>query len=72
MTPNTILQRRAARHPPTARACRTGVRYGSQCWRHQSGGAGKATSFFKECQQVGVELVLVSVRDAVGCPRVDL
>src|SRR5665647_1777815 len=34
--------------------------------------AGRATSGLKECQQVGVELVFVSVREAVGCARVDL
>ena len=38
----------------------------------KSGGADKATSGLKECQQVGVELVFVSVREAVGCARVDL
>jgi hypothetical protein len=36
------------------------------------GGAGKAISGLKECQQVGVELVLVRDREAVGCARVDL
>jgi hypothetical protein len=40
--------------------------------RHQPGGAGKATSGRQECQQVGVELVFVRVREAVGCARVDL
>src|SRR5664280_1643666 len=32
----------------------------------------KATSGLKECQQVGVELVFVSVCEAVGCASVDL
>jgi hypothetical protein len=40
--------------------------------RHQPGGAGKATSGLKECQQVGIELVFVRVREAVGCARIDL
>jgi len=35
-------------------------------------GPGKATSDLKEGPQVGVELVLVRVRVAVGRPRVDL
>jgi hypothetical protein len=35
-------------------------------------GTSKARSGLKECQQVGVELVFVRVREAVGCPRVDL
>ena len=34
--------------------------------------AGKASSALKECQQVGVELLLVRVREAVGCALVDL
>ena len=34
--------------------------------------AGKASSGLKECQQVGVELLLVRVREAVGCALVDL
>ena len=37
-----------------------------------SGGARKATSGLKECQQIGVELVFVRVREAVRCARVDL
>jgi hypothetical protein len=35
-------------------------------------GADKATSGLKECQQVGVELVFVRVRNAVGCACIDL
>ena len=34
--------------------------------------AGKAPSGFKERQQVGVELVFVCFREAVGCARKDL
>ena len=34
--------------------------------------AGKATSGFKEFQQVGIELVLVRICEAVGCARVYL
>ena len=34
--------------------------------------AGIAVSGLKECQQIGVELILVRVRKAVGCARVDL
>ena len=34
--------------------------------------AGKAYSGLKECKQVGVELLLVRVREAVGCALVDL
>ena len=72
MTPNATLQRRAACGPSAARACWTADRYGPQYWRHPRGGAGKATSGLKECQKVGVELVLVRVRETVGCARVDL
>ena len=32
----------------------------------------KATSDIEECQQIGVELVFVRVREAMGCARVDL
>ena len=32
----------------------------------------KGISGLKKCQQVGVELVFVSVREAVRCARVDL
>ena len=49
-----------------------GDRYGPQDRRHQIGGAGKATSGLKECQQVGVELFFVRVREAVRRARVDL
>jgi len=38
----------------------------------QPGGARKATSGLKECQQVGIEPVFVRVSEAVGCARVDL
>ncbi len=44
----------------------------SLSWNISPGGAGKATSGLKECQQVGVELVFVRVREAVGRARVDL
>jgi len=37
-----------------------------------SRGSGKSTSDLKECPQVGVELVLVRVREAVGRPCIDL
>jgi len=39
---------------------------------HRPGGAGKGTSGHKELQQVGIELVFVRFREAVGCARVDL
>jgi hypothetical protein len=43
------------------------------CCRHRlGGGAGTATLGLEECQQVGVELVLVRVGRAVGCPWIDL
>jgi hypothetical protein len=45
--------------------------YGPQYRCHQPGGAGKATSGLEECQQVGVELVFVRVRETVGCARGD-
>src|SRR5450759_4756765 len=47
-------------------------RYGPWFRRHESGGTGKASSGLEECQQIGVELVLVRVREAMGCARVDL
>jgi len=48
-------------------------RYGPQYdQRRLVGGAGKATSGFKKCQQVRVELIFVRIREAVGCARVDL
>jgi hypothetical protein len=72
MTPNATLQRRAACGPSAARACWTADRYGPQYRRHQPGGADEATSRVKECQQIGVELVFVRGREAVGCARVDL
>jgi len=34
--------------------------------------ADKATSDLEECQQIGVELVFMRVREAMGCARVDL
>ena len=48
---------------------RYGPQYDQRCL---VGRVGKATSGFKECQQVGVELALVRVREAVGCARVNL
>ena len=72
MIPNTTLQQRAACSPSAARACWMADLYGPQYLRHQSGGAGKATSGFKECQQVSVKLVLVRIRETVGAARIDL
>ena len=48
-------------------------RYGPQYdQRRLVGRVGEATSGFKECQQVGIKLILMSVREAVGCALVDL
>src|SRR5450759_1825953 len=47
-------------------------RYGPWFRRHESGSTGKASSGLEECQQIGVELVPVRVREAVRCARVDL
>ena len=68
---NTDLRWRAAHVPSAARAYRAADRYGPQHRRRVPGGTGKATSGFQEGQQVGVELVLVRVREAVGCARID-
>jgi hypothetical protein len=72
MTSNTTLRRRIACCLSAGRACWAAYRYGPQYGRHQASYAGKATSGFKECQQVGVELVFVRFGKAVGCARVDL
>ena len=40
--------------------------------RRLVGRVGKATSGFKECQQVGVELILVCIRQAMRGARIDL
>ena len=57
---------------PPQGLCWTVDRYDPQYRRHPPDDAGKATSGFEECQQVGIELVLVRVCEAVGCARVYL
>jgi hypothetical protein len=58
MTPNATLQRHAA----------CGHSGGRTYWKADRSWA----SCLKECQQVGVELVLVCIREAVGGARIDL
>ena len=72
MMPSANFPSRAACDRSAPRACWTSDRYGLQYPRHHSGSAGKATSGLKECQQVGVELVFVSIGEAVGRACVDL
>lgn len=47
-------------------------RYDLQYRCHPKDDAGKAISGFKERPQVGIELVLVRICEAVGCARVYL
>ena len=67
MSLNVTLQRRAVCGPSADKTCCKADR-----GTVTNTGAGKATSGLKECQQVGVKLVFMRIRETVGRAGIDL